>query len=583
MLHRLASSDPRFRTVTFRPGLNLLIADRTPGSRDTDSRNGTGKSSFVELVHFLLGASVSGKTGQLFTQSTFGDSVFTLHMDWSEVPGGVTVRRSCARPAAIDVDPDLYAARAGRLVVGPGRLSVPEWNQLIETDLFGLRGEHPNVSGRVLLSFLARRQSAHAFNEASKTVTRGRDAEGSTNLAYLLGLDWRLAGRYHDIAERKRRSAELRKAAKDPATLGQVVGRASELRSKIIIAQADVDRLQRDIDQFRVVPQYEQLKARADELNFEIYELGNADAIDQANLDQLERATADSVMPEVDYLDRVYRELGVNLGDQVRRRYDEVSSFHESVVRNRQAHLAAELSATRDHLAARKEQRERLGAELERVLSTLASGGALDSLTMLQRQLGQSEAELAQLRARFQAAQDVESSARTIRAQEAELAQEVTADLNEREQQVTEAVVLFRDFVSELYSGEREGRLEIAPGTNSLRITPTIAGGESGGIGHMAIFCFDLAVWVTAHRAGRAPDFLIHDSHLFDGVDARQIARALNLGSRIADEERLQYIVTLNSDDLNKAREHGKDPAPFVIDPVLSDDAPEGRLFGFEF
>jgi uncharacterized protein YydD (DUF2326 family) len=132
---------------------------------------------------------------------------------------------------------------------------------------------------------------------------------------------------------------------------------------------------------------------------------------------------------------------------------------------------------TWNRLARRKEQRERLGVELERALESLSSGGALDSLTMLQRQLGRPEAELARLRARFQAAQDVESSARTIKAQEAELAQEITADLNEREQQVTEAIVLFRDFVSELYSGEREGRLEIAPGTSSLRITPTIRPG----------------------------------------------------------------------------------------------------------
>ncbi|MFF7339303.1 hypothetical protein ACFZAT_18375 [Streptomyces sp. NPDC008163] len=56
MLRRLSADDPRFRPVEFRRGLNLLVADTHPGARKTDSRNGTGKSSLVELLHFALGA-----------------------------------------------------------------------------------------------------------------------------------------------------------------------------------------------------------------------------------------------------------------------------------------------------------------------------------------------------------------------------------------------------------------------------------------------------------------------------------------------------------------------------------------------
>ena len=57
MLRQLGASDPRFKTLAFHQGLNLLVADVAPGSTDTDSRNGAGKSSVVELLHFLLGGS----------------------------------------------------------------------------------------------------------------------------------------------------------------------------------------------------------------------------------------------------------------------------------------------------------------------------------------------------------------------------------------------------------------------------------------------------------------------------------------------------------------------------------------------
>ncbi|MFY1597060.1 DUF2326 domain-containing protein [Micromonospora sp. WMMD737] len=63
----------------------------------------------------------------------------------------------------------------------------------------------------------------------------------------------------------------------------------------------------------------------------------------------------------------------------------------------------------------------------------------------------------------------------------------------------------------------------------SLRINSHIDSDDSTGIRSMVIFCFDLTVSVLAHRARRAPDFLVHDSYLFDGVDDRQLAAALGV------------------------------------------------------
>ena len=44
-LHELGASDPRFHTLTFHDGMNLLLADKTAESTTGDSRNGAGKSS----------------------------------------------------------------------------------------------------------------------------------------------------------------------------------------------------------------------------------------------------------------------------------------------------------------------------------------------------------------------------------------------------------------------------------------------------------------------------------------------------------------------------------------------------------
>ena len=79
------------------------------------------------------------------------------------------------------------------------------------------------------------------------------------------------------------------------------------------------------------------------------------------------------------------------------------------------------------------------------------------------------------------------------------------------------------------------------------------------------------------------PGFLVHDSHIFDGVDGRQIGHALKIAHDQMMKINGQYIVTMNSDDLEKARkESGLDFSQYIIEPTL-DDTETGGLFGFRF
>ena len=97
----------------------------------------------------------------------------------------------------------------------------------------------------------------------------------------------------------------------------------------------------------------------------------------------------------------------------------------------------------------------------------------------------------------------------------------------------------------------------------------------------MQIFCFDLTLAVLWAKQGKGAGFLIHDSHLFDGMDSRQIAKAIEMGSAHASGLGFQYIVTLNSDVL-PAREFSTDFESFgFVNPVrLNDENETGGLFG---
>ncbi|QIP73207.1 ABC-three component system protein [Streptomyces sp. VN1] len=582
MLRRLTADDLRFRSLDFGPGLNLLVAETAANSSDKDSRNGTGKSSMVELLHFLVGARADKK--HVAARKPLRGTFFGLELDWpASESGRLTVRRRGVRPETVLLDqrpePDTDAIFS---VGGPVEMSTVEWTRVIEEELFGLRSQHKGLSGRTMMSFLIRRVSSHAFNTPTRTNGQQPEADAAANLAYLLGLDWKLAAGYREISAREATRRQLRQAVNDPVW-GRIVGSTSELRGQITIAEEETRRLEEQVKAFRVVPQYEELKRRADDIDRGIRSSNARDAVDRRNLSDLKAAVAETTDHDVRYLEPVYRELGILLGDQVKRRFTDVKGFHESIVRNRRRYLAEEIQAIEARLAQRAAEREALGAELGSVLHTLDEGGALEALTALQQALAQKQAFVEALRHRYEAAQTLEAGALEIKAKRLQLQTALKSDLDERVRQTDEATVLFSEFAQRLYEPGRLAYLEFDAGPSSLKIVPHVDSDDSRGINNMVIFCFDLTTAVAAHRHGRGPDFLVHDSHLFDGVDARQVRRALELAAEVTEREGMQYIATLNSDDLQKAEHLGFDASPHLLSVRLNDSYDDGGLFGFRF
>jgi uncharacterized protein YydD (DUF2326 family) len=54
MIIEITSTLETFKPLRFKSGLNILVAERHESSGPKETRNGTGKTSFIELVHYLL-------------------------------------------------------------------------------------------------------------------------------------------------------------------------------------------------------------------------------------------------------------------------------------------------------------------------------------------------------------------------------------------------------------------------------------------------------------------------------------------------------------------------------------------------
>ncbi len=216
------------------------------------------------------------------------------------------------------------------------------------------------------------------------------------------------------------------------------------------------------------------------------------------------------------------------------------------------------------------------------LMGILRSGGALEHYARLQEEAGRAEAEAEGLRQRLATAERIESTKVELEIERARLLKALQNDLHERQEVISEAILTFEELSNALY--EKAGSLTISATPNGPTVDVRIDAQRSKGITNMQIFCFDLMLADLATRRGMGPGFLIHDSHLFDGVDERQVAKALQLGADHAAAVGYQYIVTMNSDALPRdGFRSGFDVDAFVRPTKLTDATETGGLFGLRF
>jgi len=587
MIHRIYSDLPRFKTLEFQAGLNLLLADKSPGATDRQTRNGAGKTSLVELIHFLMGANCDRES--LCRVPALVNATF-----WGDLDIGgsqVTVGRSGQQPSRIIVAKgDTSQWPVNPTVERDTRQTVVsnnQWRDVLGKLIFGLRNEDASETSakfgptfRSLFSYFARRQESGAFSSPFKQAAMQQTWDHQVALSYLLRLDWRLSQQWQVVREREKSLKELRKAAADGA-FGAVIGTTAQLRTRLAVSEEAVRRLTDEVATFRVLESYRELETEAGELTRQIAELSDQNTIDRQLVTELGQAVATESVPPLDDLQSLYGEAGVALPDATLRRFDEVRAFHESVIENRRSYLGDEITAAERRILQREEAVHRLASRRAQIMLTLQSHGALDHFSSLQGELTRRRAEVEAMRQKYEAAEQLEGSKTELEIQRNQLLLRLRQDFREQRDILDEAIVAFEEVSHALY--EDAGSLKISESPNGPEFDVVIHGDRSKGISNMKVFCFDMMMMRLCVERGIGPGFLIHDSHLFDGVDERQVAKALQVGAEAAARLGFQYVVTMNSDALPRELPSGFNLDDYILPVLLTDATEDGGLFGVRF
>ena len=270
MIHKIYSDLPSFKEIEFRSGFNLLKADKSPGATDQHTRNRAGKTSLVEIIHFLFGSKCD--KGSIFRCETLKDLHFGMEFDLGNAK--TAVERSGSKPGKISIKTDDLRnwpiqpdRKEGKLII-----SNENWKEILGAVIFGLREDKDSdlqknfaPTFRSLFSYFARRERSGAFHYPTKQFHMQNLYDIQVSLSYLIGLDWTIAQSWQFIRKREDTLRELKKAVGEGA-FGEPIGTVANLRTELSVAEEKSRRKHYEIDEFKVHPQYRELEIEASNL-----------------------------------------------------------------------------------------------------------------------------------------------------------------------------------------------------------------------------------------------------------------------------------------------------------------------------
>jgi uncharacterized protein YydD (DUF2326 family) len=587
MIKEIRSNNPKFKTIKFNRGFNVVLADREKAQKKDDSkdtRNGAGKSTLVEIIHFCLGASASKNSP--FKVEELKDWSFSIVMDLFNKDYIFTRFVDKSSKIYIDGDADLlgldikYDKKQHLYYVG-----ITKFNECMLSVMYNLEKDDKRKytpSFRELISYNIRR-GLDGYRNAFEFFSKQKVYSVQGCNAYFLGLNLDYASQFQEIKDKVKGIGDYKKAA-GSGILGKKKLNIGELNTEMITLEQECAELKKQLESFKVHPQYAEITKEADQFTEQIHNIVNEVTIKKQLLGNYEKSVL-SEENDMGYSDieRIYNEAGITFVGTLKKKLDEVINFHNSIIENRKKYLQNEINKINSSILEQESILENCSEKRAALFEILANHGALEEYTAMQERYALALQKLEEVREKLSLAQTIEDSKSRITIENQELLLKSRRDYIERMPSLEKAISIFRNNSEALYS--EPGTLTVDLEDTGYKFGVNIKRAKSQGINYMKVMCYDLMLMELRTQKQRFPDFLIHDSTIFDGVDERQVAKSLILAMDKSVTCSYQYICLLNSDTVPEKEMTEQNLEIFNNSVVrrISDKDDESGLLGIKF
>jgi len=320
---------------------------------------------------------------------------------------------------------------------------------------------------------------------------------------------------------------------------------------------------------------------RSDELTAQITGLRDEAIVDRRMRELYVSSLADAQTVEASLVpvEQLFDAAGAILADGFKRQISDVKTFHTTLLANRRTFLRNEIESLDRRIAERTAQLARLDEQRDSALRTLNAGGAFEELNSMRVEFADIQGRMAALDLQIEQARELVTRREGLKLEQSTRRNEASRQLSTSREKLDRISDRFSQKMRRLYG--KDAALTVSVDNDGYKFAIRATGSGSTGVDRMTLFCFDLTMLEEGIETGHHPDFLVHDSTVFDGVDPRQRAGALRFAQAMVETTGGQYICTINSNDVPDevlGQDWFKDG---VVRTIL--DTETGGLVGREF
>lgn len=567
-LLQLSSDNPKFRTINFKSGFNVVVGLQL-SDEDRQSINGIGKSMTLNMVHFMLGASFKTEQEKKIKSFLEKYGVFELTFIHREIT--YTIKKNFAETDYFINDEKIAQTNY------PNKLK-----SIFLGDKFPLKFKQTfNCFARRYLN------GTIYYNDALAQQGQGVNDyyQRYANLL-LLGIDMQLVDERRNI---KQQLSKLNKASETVEEYESVLD-----KTNVSDLKDEIERLKYDRDHFIIAQNYDLIKQEADNLTIEMNALRNEKYFNEKKLVQkkLNYSNSESISIDLQKVEDIYKEAQFFFEEKITKRLREAQDFHHNLILNRRNRLAAEIkelllqieesSISLQNIATRRDQR----------LKDLDNTGALEEYNSIIDRIKALENEQRDLEKYEHMLSEFKRDKSELDVKNALIKQKSVVYLDKQHKYLDEIQTLFRKQVKRFYDNTG-GTLKISDSVDAqylFDINVHIPKDGSQGVGEVKIFCYDVLLYLLNKDL---LGFLAHDGVIFSEMDPRQKSLIFKIALELTQQNEFQYFVNIGENSFNEILDDSEkyqilsdEDKKNIRDGVvleLYDKDPKNWLFGESF
>ena len=520
ILLSLICDNPRFKALKFNKDLNIVVGKQLNHDQK-DTVNGIGKSLSLEMLHYMLNATVSQKMkdflkdyGKFSLSFIHGNKNYTVEKKFGENKWNINDKK---------YNQKTYATELNNI-----------FSQTIKSNKISFRQVF-NCFARRSGYYDTLRQQGMDINDYNQRLV---------NL-FLLGMDIKLQ-------EENYKLKNALKSLNDAKTeLEKYEKQAPKRNIKDI--EDEILSTQENLNRFIVAKNYNELKERANSLagnlnniRNEIYKLQTNMAIKETNL-----LTSENISIDLEEIKNIYDEAKIFFEDKVFKRLNEAQAFHNQLAKSRKDRISAEIDEIRQRLKELEHDRDMIGDQRDQLLKDLKNSGALEERDVLKDRILTLEKEKKDLEIYSVTLENFQKDKTNIDYKIAEIKKDTIKYIEDNKLKLDAIENKFRDIVKKFYNNNG-GSLKITMAQNAknlFNIDVEIPKDGSLSIGNVKTFCYDVLLYtLNSNILG----FLAHDGELFSEMDKRQKATIFKIILDQIKNSSLQYLVNIGDTSFNE-------------------------------